>query len=326
MRLGLLDIGSTAARLELVDLDRGVLPRAGWSHKEKTRLAEHTRADGHVTEAGAEQAVRAVEGCVRAAGDRLTGPLVAFGTAAVRDAANAAELRRALGRAAGTRIGALSPHDEAALCFHAARRWHGRPGALLTTVDIGGGTAEVATGSGPYPAEIVSSPLGAARLTRENVLDDPPSPQQVDALRRRVDEIASAELAGFADADLGHVVGQSKVLRQLAVLAGSSPNRLVRHPHNLSRANLQRWIPKLAQLPHAKRAKLPGVSRSRSRRILAGALAADALLRTIGTDELELCPWGLREGLVFRFVEAYTSAERRGRKDAVRALMDEMFV
>ena len=87
MRLGLLDIGSTAARLELVDLDRAKLPRATWSHKEKTRLSEHTRADGHVTDAGAEQAARAVEGCVRAAGDRLTGPLVAFGTAAVRDAA-----------------------------------------------------------------------------------------------------------------------------------------------------------------------------------------------------------------------------------------------
>ena len=38
MRLGLLDIGSTAARLEIVDLDRSRMPRADWSVKARTRL------------------------------------------------------------------------------------------------------------------------------------------------------------------------------------------------------------------------------------------------------------------------------------------------
>ena len=151
MKLGLLDIGSTAARLELVDLDRGRLPRASWSHKERTRLGENTLADGSVTDEGIEQAARAVEGCVRAVGAELRGPLVAFGTAAVRDATNGAELRARLTEAAGTRIGSMTPHAEAALCFHAARRWHGREDTPLTTIDIGGGTAEVAIGSGPYP-------------------------------------------------------------------------------------------------------------------------------------------------------------------------------
>ncbi|MBK0868672.1 exopolyphosphatase [Saccharopolyspora sp. HNM0986] len=325
MKLGLLDIGSTAARLELVDLDRARLPRASWSHKAKTRLADHTRPDGHVTEAGAEQAVRAVEECVRAAESRLTGPLVAFGTAAVRDAANGAELRERLGRAAGCRIGALSPHAEAALCFHAARRWHGRERSLLTTFDIGGGTAEVATGAGQYPDEVISLPLGAAKLTREHLPGDPPSPKVVEALHRTVDDIAAPALARFADADLGQSVGQSKVLRQLAVLAASSDDKLVRHPDTLARANLRRWIPRLAALSQQERSKLPGVSRSRARRILAGAVAADALLRAAGVDELDLCPWGLREGLVFRFVEACEQAEQRARTDAIEALMAEMF-
>lgn len=325
MKLGLLDIGSTAARLELVDLDRGRLPHASWSHKERTRLGENTLADGSVTEEGIEQAARAVAGCVRAVGTDLRGPLVAFGTAAVRDATNGTELRSRLADAAGTRIGSMTPHAEAALCYHAARRWHGREDTPLTTIDIGGGTAEVATGSGPYPDEVVSMPLGAARLTREHLPADPPPPEQVAALYAAVEAVAPVELAPFRGRRLGQPVGQSKVLRQLAVLAASSSKRLVRHPDTLARTNLTRWIPQLAELGQAERAKLPGVSRSRARRILAGAITADSLLRALSVDEIDLCPWGLREGLVFRFVEAYERAGQCTRAEAIRRLTDEMF-
>ncbi|GAA4857281.1 Ppx/GppA phosphatase family protein [Saccharopolyspora rosea] len=306
MRLGLLDIGSTAARLEIVDLDRSRMPRADWSVKARTRLAEHTRADGTVTELGVEHAVRAVRHCVSAAADREPDVLIAFGTSAVRDATNGADLRERLSAAAGVRIGALSPRDEAAVTYHAARRWHGRDGTELTTVDIGGGTADVAAGIGAEPAEVVTLPFGAARLTRQFLPDDPPRPEQV---RRLVDELRGTldrRLRTFTGAE--HTVALSKVLRQLAVLTESAPGRLVRHPDRLRRDKLAAWIPRLAVLDQAERAALPGVSRHRARRILAGAIVADLVLAAIGVEELEICPWGLREGLVFRFEEVYARA------------------
>ncbi|MGP4019875.1 Ppx/GppA phosphatase family protein [Saccharopolyspora sp. 5N708] len=305
MRLALLDIGSTAARLEIVDLDRSRMPRADWSVKARTRLAEHTRPDGSVTEPGVEQAVRAVRHCVRAGIDKGPDVLIAFGTSAVRDAANGAELRQRLSDAAGVRIGVLSPRDEAAVTYHAARRWHGRCGSRLTTVDIGGGTTDVATGIDARPTDVVSLPFGAARLTRQYLPDDPPRPRHVEELVAAVRSAVPRSLSNFSDADLGHPIALSKVLRQLAVLTESSPGKVARHPDRLVRAKLRPWIPRLAELDQAQRAALPGVSRSRSRRILAGAIVAELILRTIGLDELEICPWGLREGLVFRFAEAH---------------------
>ncbi|MGW3470474.1 Ppx/GppA phosphatase family protein [Saccharopolyspora sp. NPDC000995] len=309
MKLALLDIGSTAARLEVVDLDRSRMPRADWSVKARTRLAEHTGRDGLVTEAGVELAVRAVRHCVRAAADQRPDALVAYGTSAVRDAANGAELRQRLSDAAGERIGVLSPHDEAAVTYHAARRWHGRSGPTLTTVDIGGGTIDVATGIGGEPSDVVSLPFGAARLTRQYLPDDPPRSRQVDKLVSAVRGTLPSSLRTFADRDLGNPVALSKVLRQLAVLTESSPGKVARHPDRLSRAKLRPWIPKLAELDQKQRAALPGVSRSRARRILAGAIVAELILRTIGVEELEICPWGLREGLVFRFAEAHDDTD-----------------
>ncbi|WP_190822643.1 Ppx/GppA phosphatase family protein [Saccharopolyspora pogona] len=309
MKLALLDIGSNAARLEIVDLDRSRMPRADWSVKARTRLAEHTGADGLVTEAGVELAVRAVQHCVHAAADQRPDALVAYGTSAVRDAANGSELRQRLSDAAGERIGVLSPRDEAAVTYHAARRWHGRCGPTLTTVDIGGGTIDVATGIGGEPSDVVSLPFGAARLTRQYLPDDPPRPRHVDKLVAAVRGTIPSSLRTFADRDLGHPVALSKVLRQLAVLTESSPGKVARHPDRLSRAKLRPWIPKLAELDQKQRAGLPGVSRSRARRILAGAIVAELILRTIGVDELEICPWGLREGLVFRFAEAHDDTD-----------------
>ncbi|MEV0699275.1 exopolyphosphatase [Saccharopolyspora sp. NPDC050389] len=320
MKLALLDIGSTAARLEIVDLDRSRMPRADWSAKARTRLAEHTGADGLVTELGAEHAVRAVRHCVRAAIDERPDALIAYGTSAVRDAVNGAELRQRLSEAAGVRIGVLSPRDEAAVTYHAARRWHGRSGPVLTTVDIGGGTIDVATGTGGEPTDVVSLPFGAARLTRQYLPDDPPQASQVDELVAAVRGTIPGSLRTFADRDLGHPVALSKVLRQLAVLTESSPGKVARHPDRLSRANLRPWIPRLAELDQKQRAALPGVSRSRARRILAGAIVAELILRTIGVDELEICPWGLREGLVFRFAEAHDDTDG----DALR-LMATLF-
>lgn len=309
MRLALLDIGSTAARLEIVDLDRSRMPRADWSVKARTRLAERTGVDGVVDDRGVELAVRAVQHCVRAAADQRPDTLVAFGTSAVRDAANGARLREELSEAAGVRIGVLSPRDEAAVTYHAARRWHARCGRPMTTVDIGGGTIDVATGLDLEPAEVVSLPFGAVRLTRQYLPDDPPHPRQVDELVEAVRRTIPRSLRRFAETDLGHPVALSKVLRQLAVLTESAPGRLARHPDHLSRAKLRPWIPRLAELDQAQRAALPGVSRSRARRILAGAIVAELILSTIGVEELEICPWGLREGLVFRFAEAHGEAD-----------------
>ena len=45
-------------------------------------------------------------------------------------------------------------------------------------------------------------------------------------------------------------------------------------------------------------AKLPGVSANRAHQMIAGALVADAVMDLFEIDELEICPWALREGLI----------------------------
>jgi exopolyphosphatase/guanosine-5'-triphosphate,3'-diphosphate pyrophosphatase len=53
-------------------------------------------------------------------------------------------------------------------------------------------------------------------------------------------------------------------------------------------------------MPLAERAQLPGVSAGRARQLLAGAVVAEAAMDLLGVEELQICPWALREGIILR--------------------------
>jgi exopolyphosphatase/guanosine-5'-triphosphate,3'-diphosphate pyrophosphatase len=62
-------------------------------------------------------------------------------------------------------------------------------------------------------------------------------------------------------------------------------------------------IPKLQDMSNKQRAELPGVSQSRARQIVAGAIVARNVMERLQINELEICPWALREGIVLRWLD-----------------------
>ena len=55
-----------------------------------------------------------------------------------------------------------------------------------------------------------------------------------------------------------------------------------------------------AEVGQYQRVTLPGVSPSRAGQLLAGALVAEAAMEVLGIEELDVCPWALREGVILR--------------------------
>ena len=54
----------------------------------------------------------------------------------------------------------------------------------------------------------------------------------------------------------------------------------------------------------ADRAELEGVSAERAPQIVAGALVAEASMRALRIDTVDICPWALREGLILRKLDS----------------------
>jgi exopolyphosphatase/guanosine-5'-triphosphate,3'-diphosphate pyrophosphatase len=302
MRLGVLDVGSNTVHLLVVDAYPGARPMPAFSHKVGLRLADHLEKGAALSAAGEESLRAVVAESLRIAEDKGVTDLIAFATSAVRDAENGEQVLARIHEQTGARITVMTGEDEARLTFLAARRWFGWSSGRLLVIDIGGGSLEVAAGIDEEPDALVSLPLGAGRLTRDWITADPPPPDEVRKLRRHVraeiaNEIGSMLRHGPAD----HVVGTSKTFRQLARIAGAAPSsegpyakRVLRH------ADIGVWARRLPQMSQAERARLPGVSAGRAPQLPAGAIVADATLDLLGIDQLELCPWALREGVILR--------------------------
>ncbi|MEU6895161.1 Ppx/GppA phosphatase family protein [Streptomyces sp. NPDC046557] len=302
MRLGVLDVGSNTVHLLVVDAHPGARPLSAHSHKVELRLAELLDERGSVTPEGIERLVSVIGGAVQAAEDKGCEDLLPFATSAVREATNADEVLARVNAETGIDLPILSGDDEARLTFLAVRRWFGWSAGKLLVLDIGGGSLEIAYGIDEEPDAAVSLPLGAGRLTSAWLPGDPPAPADVKALRRHARaQIARTvgEFSRFGTPD--HVVATSKTFKQLARIAGAARSAEGLYvQRDLTRKALEEWVPRLATMTTAERAALPGVSEGRAHQLLAGALVAEGAMDLFGVDELEICPWALREGVILR--------------------------
>jgi exopolyphosphatase/guanosine-5'-triphosphate,3'-diphosphate pyrophosphatase len=139
-------------------------------------------------------------------------------------------------------------------------------------------------------------------LTRGWLTHDPPRHRQLDELREHIEE----QLAGPARklrkaGSPDRVVATSKTFRSLARLTGAAPSSAgTRVRRTLTDAGLRQVIAFISRMSAEDLAELEGVSASRSHQLVAGALVAQAAMRALDVDELDICPWALREGVILR--------------------------
>jgi exopolyphosphatase / guanosine-5'-triphosphate,3'-diphosphate pyrophosphatase len=303
VRIAVLDVGSNTSHLLIADV-RGELPLPVQAHKVKLRLAERVDRAG-VLDAGAISLLAAgvAAGVEKAAGCGVQ-ELFGYATAVVRDAPNRDEVVAAVRERAGISLGVLPGAEEAQLTFLAARRWMGWRAGPMLVLDIGGGSFEVAFGQDVNAEFAVSLPLGAGRLTRRWLSGDPPGKVPVKRLRRHVREQLEELAVRLRWSGRGTAVATSRTFHQLARLCGAAkPREGPFVPRVLRREDLAAQVRRLAGMSSAERARLPGISRARARQSLAGAVVAHAAMSRFGLDEVTLCPWALREGLLLRRVE-----------------------
>ncbi|MEU1983566.1 Ppx/GppA phosphatase family protein [Nocardia sp. NPDC019395] len=302
MRLGVLDVGSNTVHLLVVDAHRGGHPMPMSSTKESLRLSESMDDAGRITAEGAQKLVDTVADLANLAATSGCAELMAFATSAVREATNSDEVLARVRAETGVDLRVLAGADEARLTFLAVRRWYGWSAGRIVNLDIGGGSLEVSSGVDEEPDVALSLQLGAGRLTRKWLPEDPPSKRRIGILR----DWLSAELVAPAKqlSDAGKpdlAVATSKTFRSLARLTGAAPSGAgPRVRRTLTSSGLRQLIAFISRMTAADRAELEGVSADRSQQLVAGALVAEAAMRALSLDTLEICPWALREGLILR--------------------------
>jgi exopolyphosphatase/guanosine-5'-triphosphate,3'-diphosphate pyrophosphatase len=303
-RLAVIDLGSNSFRLVVF------LAGAGWWKRtdeiyEPVRIGEGMASSG---ELGREPIARALATLdvfahfAKASGlDRVA--IDAVATSAIRDATNGeAFLERARERA-GLPIRVLSREAEARYGYLAAVNSttleHG------CVLDLGGGSLQLVRVEQRRERDSRSWPIGTVRMSERFLpVNGPAKRRQIDALREHVAEaLLEAEWLNDARGSSAgaRIVGIGGTVRNLAAAA----QRAAGLPSNgvqgmvIGRDALDELVERLAALPAAERASVPGIKPARADLILAGAVVVQSVLRAGGFDGLEATEAGLREGVFF---------------------------
>jgi exopolyphosphatase/guanosine-5'-triphosphate,3'-diphosphate pyrophosphatase len=301
MRLGVLDVGSNTVHLQVVDAHPGARPSPATNQKVELRLHEYLSKSGEITEEGVALLESAIKAAIFHAKEFKTEEILAFATSAIRDATNGKEILSEINRKFDIDLQVLSGDDEARMTFLAVRRWLGWSSGRLLVLDIGGGSLEIAVGDDESAEATVSLPLGASRLTREYLGSDPYTSKEIKLLESFVLEaVKSSVPEDIMDHIADHFVATSKTFRTLARLG---EHWFDDNPKYLKINSLTKMIPKLQEMSNRERSELPGVSQSRAKQIVAGAIVARTVMEKLHINELEICPWALREGIVLRWLD-----------------------
>ena len=301
MRLGVLDVGSNTIHLQVVDTHPGARPNPTFNHKVELRLTEYLTEENNISAEGIAELRLAIKNAITHSKSVKTEELLPFATSALREANNGAEIIADINKDFEIDLQVLTGEEEARLTFLAARRWFGWSSGRLLVIDIGGGSLEIASGIDEAPEVAVTLPLGASRLTKSHLQGDPFTAKSVRALRDYIEtQLESVLPALVRHEESDRAIATSKTLRTLARLCGDWYGG---NGKNITIDAIRKISTRLAEMDSEERTKLPGVSANRARQIVAGAFVTESVMRNLDLDNLEICPWALREGIVLKYLD-----------------------
>jgi exopolyphosphatase/guanosine-5'-triphosphate,3'-diphosphate pyrophosphatase len=301
MRLGVLDVGSNTVHLQVVDTSPGARPNPTFNYKEELKLTQYITEENIVSDEGIDKLRSCIKRAIEQSTSVQTQELLPFATSALREANNGAVIINSINKDFHIDLQVLTGEEEAKLTFLAARRWFGWSSGRLLVIDIGGGSLEMAVGADETPEVATSLPLGAARLTKDFLRGDPYSDKSIRSLRDHIENKLEQILPSLVKhQETDRAIATSKTLRTLARLAGDWFDGSGK---NITIEAMRKISAKLSEMDEGSRTKLPGVSENRASQIVAGAFVAESVMRNLDIEELEICPWALREGVVLKWLD-----------------------
>ncbi len=289
-RTAIIDIGSNSARMILIERTS----RFGFyllnETKSRVRISEGAyEHGGELQEVPMQRALSALQEFKNIASAYKAKKILCVATSAVRDAPNGKEFKRLVKKATGINIKIIDGNTEARLGAIAAANL--LPITDGVTIDIGGGSTELALIRNKEVIECVSLNLGTVRL-KELFFDKEKNIKKALAfIHEELQKIPPA----FKTACAIGIGGTIRALSQAIMKKNDYPLDKL-HGFTYSYAEEKKFIDKIIEAPVLKLKKL-SIKKDRYDTIKEGSLIFREVLRHIGAKTVITSGVGVREGL-----------------------------
>ena len=304
-RIAAIDIGTNSFHLLVAAVDPKLRTfRIIQAEKATTRLGERDPETGELTEAAMQRGLETLRQFRDLAASHRVEQIVTAATSAVREAPNGRDFLQTILDDLGMEVDLVSGPEEARLIYLgvlSGMPFGDRPHLLL---DIGGGSTELILADGRDARALTSTRVGAVRLQRDFVRDDPMPPQRrsflqafiqgslepaVDKVRRRIKPGETPVLVATS--------GTAMAIGSLAASEEERPPRKL-HGYRVTRQSLNQVVDRLITMTPAQRRELAPINDRRAEIIVPGALILQTTMKMLGVGEFVLSERALREGLI----------------------------
>ena len=304
MRIATIDVGSNSVHMIVCQ----VRPDASFEviDREKDMIRLGAGAfEGRLPDANIAAALASLAKFKRLAESQGVDEIIVAATSAVRESDNGTELLTQARRQLGLRVRVISGIEEARLIHLSAAYAIGLGSSRGVVLDIGGGSTEVTLGTAARMESGRSFKLGAIRLAERFATSDPLSRRDEERLVWFIARETASFLAQLRRRGFKRVIGTSGTIQALGQLAiGSNSPR----PEDVRRvavpaADISNLRRNLVDMSLEERLKMPGLDPRRADLAAVGAVLIDEILVRLRADELTLCDFALREGLVLDYIK-----------------------
>ena len=304
-RIAAIDIGTNSFHLLVAAVDPKLRTfRIIQAEKATTRLGERDPETGELTEVAMQRGLETLRQFRDLAASHRVEQIVTAATSAVREAPNGRDFLQTILDDLGMEVDLVSGPEEARLIYLgvlSGMPFGDRPHLLL---DIGGGSTELILADGRDARALTSTRVGAVRLQRDFVRDDPMPPQRrsflqafiqgslepaVDKVRRRIKPGETPVLVATS--------GTAMAIGSLAASEEERPPRKL-HGYRVTRQRLDNVVDHLITMTPAQRRELAPINDRRAEIIVPGALILQTTMKMLGVEEFVLSERALREGLI----------------------------
>jgi exopolyphosphatase/guanosine-5'-triphosphate,3'-diphosphate pyrophosphatase len=310
--IAVVDIGTNSTRLLVARVNDGQVEELE-RRSTVTRLGQGVDSSGRLADEAIARVLDALDQYRALIDEAGAETVIALATSAVRDSENGDEFRATLRERFGIEARTISGDEEARLTFLGATSARTDRDQPTLVIDIGGGSTELVIGRpGEEPDFHESTQAGSVRQTERHLHDDPPTAQQLGALRDEVRGIFEEAVPDDVRAGVTHGIAVAGTATQVASIAralareaagGDEPGasgaagpagpderdaggRGV-HGYVLELDRVRSILERLTSVPLEERRQTPGLDPDRAPTIVAGAAILVVAMEAFGLDRVE---------------------------------------
>ncbi|HEY1359954.1 MAG TPA: Ppx/GppA phosphatase family protein [Thermoleophilaceae bacterium] len=289
MRVAVVDLGTNSTRLLVAEVIDGKVEELA-RETNVTRLGEGVDSSGRLADEAIGRVVKVLSGYREEIDSHGAEDTVAVATSAVRDAENGPEFSELLKERFAIEAKTIPGEEEARLTFLGATSGRSETDETLV-IDIGGGSTEYVIGRPGHDPEFhVSTRMGSVRHTERHIDDDPPSDEQLMALRASARKIVEAEVPAELREEVDRGIAVAGTATSLAAIDQEldpyDPGRV--HGYVLDTAACERMLDELAAIPVEERRHVTGLNPDRAPTIVAGVAILIESMAAFGLERMQV--------------------------------------